>query len=174
MEIWKDIIGYEGSYQASSHGRIRGLNRTLPDGRKWKGKILSVSINENGYYLVVLVKNGKQKTWSVHRLIAKTFLPNPNNLPQINHIDANKLNNKINNLEWISIKDHQKHSSENGLKCHGEKHHDARLTKGQVLEIRQLYVPKSRKYGSVALSRKYNIGVSSILKIIKRKTWKHL
>ena len=95
-EIWKDIIGYEGLYQVSNLGEVRSVSR-----RGAKGKILSKSIN-NGYYRVVLCSNSKAKGMAVHRLVAQSFISNPNNLPVVNHKDENKLNNNVENLEWCT------------------------------------------------------------------------
>lgn len=91
MEIWKDISGYEGLYQASSFGRILSLKR---------GIILKQQLNPSGYYYVALSKDGKAKRFLVSRLIAKTFIPNPDNLPEVNHKDENTKNNVVENLEW--------------------------------------------------------------------------
>ena len=107
-EIWKDIRGYEGSYQASNLGRIRSLDRLInyKNGKKvfYKGIILTPEINNGGYFEIQLSTNTKYKHYKVHRLIAETFISNPNNLPIINHKDHNKLNNNINNLEWCTRK----------------------------------------------------------------------
>ena len=108
-EIWKDIPEYEGLYQASNLGNIRVLNRVVNSGIKnnntviRKGKLLKQRINQ-GYYEVALSKDNKKRFLKVHRLIAITFIPNLNNLPSINHKDENKLNNRVDNLEWCSIK----------------------------------------------------------------------
>jgi hypothetical protein len=113
-EIWKDIPDYEGLYQASNLGRIKSL-------RGWNGKeyinreyILTpkTEICEYDYkrQLVFLSKNKKRKTYKVHRLIAQTFIPNPDNKPQVNHIDGNPLNNNVNNLEWCTDKENKLHS----------------------------------------------------------------
>lgn len=104
-EIWKDIPGYEGLYQASNLGRIRSLIRN---------KILIGGI-KNGYREVILCKNGKRKYMLVHRLIAQTFLENKKNKPQINHIDGNKHNNNVNNLEWCTRSENMKHAYKIGL-----------------------------------------------------------
>lgn len=114
-EIWKDITGYEGFYQASNLGRIRGLPRTVYNTRGlYIGKVSYINNNYNimklskmnkyGYMSVRLKKNGKGKTLSVHRLIAKTFIPNPSNLPCVNHKDENPSNNCVDNLEWCTRK----------------------------------------------------------------------
>ncbi len=108
-EIWKDIPEYEGLYQASNLGNIKVLNRIVNSGIKnnktviRKGKLLKQRINQ-GYYEVALSKDNKKRFLKVHRLIAITFIPNLNNLPSINHKDENKLNNRVDNLEWCSIK----------------------------------------------------------------------
>lgn len=95
-EIWKDIPGYEGKYQASTYGRIKSLNYK----RSGKEKILKTFINNSGY----LILNLNNKTWLVHRLTALTFIENPKNYSIINHKDENKLNNKVENLEWTTSK----------------------------------------------------------------------
>lgn len=104
-EIWKDIKGYENLYQISTYGNVRSLPHIRSTGTGkclQKGKILKPAIQKIGYKFVVLSKNGKTKGFRVHRLVAEAFIPNPDNLPQVNHKDENKLNNNINNLEWCS------------------------------------------------------------------------
>ena len=104
-EIWKDIKGYEGLYQVSSEGRVRSLDRIVvyKDGRKsfFKGKILK-NVLDDKLYFVVSLYNGKRNVLKVHRLVAQAFIPNPNNYPQINHIDENPKNNRVENLEWCN------------------------------------------------------------------------
>ena len=100
---WVKIKGYEEFYEISSNGEIRSKDRTLTDKigrtRSWKGKILNPGIAQNGYYRVTFSINKKRKQFYIHRLIAEYFIPNPDNLPQVNHIDGNKLNNSLDNLE---------------------------------------------------------------------------
>lgn len=110
-EIWKDIPGLEGKYQASNLGNIKSLNYGHHVG---KVKILRPQLSIHGYYIIDLNYDYKHHNCSVHRLVAKTFLPNPDNLPQVNHKDENKLNNtvwinddgtvnvELSNLEWCS------------------------------------------------------------------------
>lgn len=96
VEIWKPIPDYEGLYEVSNLGRIRSLYNY----RKYN--VLTQNI-KRGYYQIGLRKNGIRKWYQVHRLVAETFIPNPNNLPQVNHKNENKLDNEISNLEWCSV-----------------------------------------------------------------------
>lgn len=97
-KIWKNIAGYEGLYQISNYGDVKSLNY-LHTGNE---RILKPGNNGGGYLCVFLCKNGKVKKFFVHRLVAETFLENPENFPQVNHIDENKQNNVVTNLEWCS------------------------------------------------------------------------
>jgi len=93
IEVWKDVVGYEGLYQVSDQGRVKSLNY-------WTERILHQTLNKSGYLHVPLCKDGKPKCCRVHRLVAMAFIPNPLNLPEVNHIDENKQNNRADNLEW--------------------------------------------------------------------------
>lgn len=105
-EIWKDIKGYEGFYQVSNLGRIKSIPR---NGTIKNSKILKQNV-VRGYGQIALQKRGKIKYEKVHRLVAKMFIFNQNNLPEVNHIDGNKLNNNVSNLEWVTTRDNQLHS----------------------------------------------------------------
>ena len=95
QEVWKDIKNYEGCYQVSNLGRVRN-----------KIKILSPQISNCGYLRIML----KNKHYSIHRLVAEAFIPNLENKPQVNHIDGNKTNNYVTNLEWVTASENQKHN----------------------------------------------------------------
>lgn len=106
-EVWKDVKGYEGFYQVSDKGRIRSVDRMIEykDGAKhfWSGRVLKLSRNKNGYYTITLYKEGAENGYGVHRLVAQAFIPNLDNLPQVNHKNEVKTDNRAENLEWCSM-----------------------------------------------------------------------
>lgn len=136
IEIWKDIKDFEGIYQVSTFGRIKRLSRkTINEGLlgknkelQLKEKILKPSTITKGYKGITLTKDKKRYPKKVHRLVAEAFIPNPNNKPQINHIDCNKSNNNVNNLEWCTNSENQKHAFKNGLNS-SKKANEARWRK---------------------------------------------
>lgn len=105
-EIFKDIKGYEGLYQVSNLGRVYSVKRKT---------ILSQIKKSSGYYTVNLYKDTKMRTFLIHRLVACNFIQNPNNLPQINHIDGDKSNNKVSNLEWVDGFKNMRHAYDNNV-----------------------------------------------------------
>ena len=108
-EIWRDIEGYEGLYQVSNLGRVKS------NYNKNRKTILKNRVNRGRYFTVLLYKNKRSKNFSVHRLVALTFIPNPENKTQVNHIDGNKLNNRAKNLEWVTASENQIHAYATGL-----------------------------------------------------------
>jgi hypothetical protein len=137
-EIWKDISGYEGLYQVSNLGRIKSLNRINLAERKLKGRIRKVFDIGDGYIQVVLRKNNKPKHLMVHRLVGIAFIKNPQNKPQINHIDSNKSNNIALNLEWCTASENQIHAIINGKVQLGEDRQNATISNEQARYIRTL------------------------------------
>lgn len=110
-EIWKDIENFEGLYQISNLGRVRSVDRVVhildpksnrEYNRHFPECIKSTNLDTKGYVMVTLKKDGKTSRYRIHRLVAKAFIPNPNNLPQVNHKDENKENNCMSNLEWCT------------------------------------------------------------------------
>lgn len=118
-EIWKDVIGYEGLYQVSTFGRIKGLLRKVKRGNHYitiPQRIINEVISYKGYCEVRLAKSGSKNPKVLHRIVALHFIPNPHNKPQVNHIDGNKLNNCVSNLEWVTNQENIDHSWKIGLR----------------------------------------------------------
>ena len=105
-EIWHDIDGYEGLYQISNKGRVKSL--------KWgKERILRPGIDGYGYCFIILCNDNVRKTFKLHRLVAQAFIPNLYNKPQVNHLDENKKNNCVDNLEWATAKENINYGTRN-------------------------------------------------------------
>jgi hypothetical protein len=120
IEIWKDIEGFDGLYQVSNLGRIKSLLRNVvkSNGNNYtiRERVLKQCISKKGYYFVNLHKDGKQYMKKIHRLKAIHFIPNPNNLPCLNHKNGNKLDNTTKNLEWCTHGHNNQHAYDTGLK----------------------------------------------------------
>jgi len=175
-EIWKDIPGFEGNYQASNLGRIRSLDRKIwcPSNKSFsfiKGKILKPDGCDKPYYQISLYKNGP-KHFLVHRLIAMTFIPNPNNYPEINHKNLNKYDNRAFNLEWCTRLHNQRHAHRNGKYNSfpkGEQHYNAVLTNEAVRHIRKKEL-RNKEYCEL-----YNVNKSTVAMIQKDPCrWPHV
>lgn len=177
-EIWKNIQEYEGIYMISSFGRVKSLKRQVFCGGRYatrKERILKAQKNKFGYCKVILQKNKNKKTKLVHRLVADAFIENPNNKPEVNHKDGVKDNCLHYNLEWVTDKENSMHAVRTGLAPHsiGETHKNSKLKEKDVLEIRRNWDGKHfYKYPNIA--KKYGITESSLAKILKRETWKHI
>lgn len=121
-EVWKDIEGWEGKYQVSNYGNVKSVHRKInykfkgtPKTRIMHEKIIKKAVNKFGYEYVNFTDNYKAKKYKVHRLVAQAFIPNPLNKKTVNHIDGNKLNNCVDNLEWATYIENQHHAIETGL-----------------------------------------------------------
>lgn len=123
-----------------------------------------------GYPVVALCKDGNRKVCYVHRLVAGAFLNNINNYPTVNHIDGNKNNNYIENLEYVSYSYNNQHAYDLGLHASGEKHYKAKLSDAQVIKIRE----ESKYTTHEKLSKKYNVSRTTITNIINNKVYKHI
>jgi hypothetical protein len=156
-----------------------------------KTKELKQFINNDGYYELCLQIDNKPFKFFISRLVAECYLPNPSNLPEVEHIDCNKSNNSVSNLEWVTRKENMNRASKNGLlkksvetklkmsisnigKKSGEKHGMSKLTESDVLWIRNNCIPNDKEFGCKPLSIKFNVTLGLISNIIKRKLWKHI
>lgn len=157
------IKEYENLYSVDTSGNV--YSNITSSGRR-KGRLKPEL--KNGYLSVNLYKDGKCKHHYVHRLVASTFIPNPNNYTEINHIDCDKLNNSVLNLEWCSRKMNLLHSYNKGLKRKGELHGAHKLSNTDVIKIRH-----SRGLFSLKeLAEKYGVAMSTISAIQNKRTWK--
>lgn len=112
VEVWRDIKNYEKLYQISNIGNIKRIEKHSDHGQE---KMMKQTTGRKGYKMISLSKEKKQKTFCVHRLVAEAFIPNPKNLPQVNHKDGNKANNSVYNLEWCNNSYNQLHANRMGL-----------------------------------------------------------
>lgn len=177
-EIWKELIGNREIYLISSFGNIKTKPR---NGRHYfiKSHPIKIHNKENGYQRVVLsLNNDGGRYYYVHRLVAMLFIPNPNNLPFVNHKDGNKSNNCVDNLEWCTRSENEKHAWRIGLKnfntigTKGEKHGMHKLTQEQVNYIRRVHKKFDAEFGSKALAQKFNVSPQTITNIVNYRNWK--
>jgi hypothetical protein len=186
-EEWRPIEGYIGIYEVSSTGRVRSLDRVVTVVRgdstfqsKIKGRVLRPKLTRLGYHEHGL-SNGKKDDMShfrVNRLVAQTFIPNPNDLPQVHHIDHNKLNNNVENLKWVTAKENIQAEINSGHKWGnfkiGVAHHNAKYTDEQIAQMFKLYkegYKKSEIAETIGCSRSY---VTNVINDRKRNFSKTL
>lgn len=171
-EVWKPIPSYEGYYEASNTGRIRSLDRVVNVEEteqhceyeySQKGKILIPILNNAGYYRVSLVKERSKKIHSIHRLVAKTFIDNPNNYQCVNHIDENKLNNNVYNLEWCTHRYNTNHG--NSLFIRSQKQ---RFTNKNMKPVIAMHNCTQIEFDSIRSAARFlNLKQSNIQKALK-------
>lgn len=163
-EIWKPYIY---TYEISNLGRLRNAKTN---------KILKANKVGRGY-LGICVSLGSRNNYKmirIHRAVAESFIPNPNNLPQVNHIDGNKLNNRVDNLEWCDSKYNTIHAISLGLKTFlkREDNPHSKLTEKDVDFILKYYKPRDPNYGTRGLARKFGVHHETIRRVLNKKTWK--
>lgn len=158
--MYQTIKGYE-NYQISDNGIV--INK--------KGKKRKTYITSYGYEHIQLHKNGKRKTFRIHRLVAEHFIPNYDNKTEVNHIDGNKLNNNVKNLEWCTRSENQLHAYKIGLQKLGEEHYNSKLKKKDIIEIRDML---DKGISHFDISKHFNVSKSLITKINNNKIWKHI
>ena len=172
-EKWMPIKNYEGFYEVSDKGRVRSLDRYVNGKHKnkafRKGRVLKLEKVQAGYYRVELQKNGFKERLFVHRLVADSFIPNPHNKPQVNHINSMRDDNIVYNLEWVTPKENIIHGVEYGNIKYGEKHHLAKLSEEEVKEIFELK-ESGAKPKEIAERLKRN--VSTVGNVYYGKAWR--
>ena len=180
-EIWKDIIGYGGKYQISNHGRIKSVARQVfytdkPPRYKKELILKSRPTGKRGkqYLMIALYDNkGVRKDMLIHRLVAKYFIfnDNPYNKIEVNHIDGDRNNGNVINLEWVTPHENMEHAKKIGLIGKGETHSRAKLTETQVIKLRT----QTYKWGEKSrIAKKLNITCGTLCGIINGRYWKHL
>lgn len=177
-EIWKDIKGYEGLYQVSNHGRVRSLDRIAINGRrngyrKIKGRILRAGKHTGGYVTVTLSKESVTKSFVVHRLVAESFVNNPLNKPEVNHIDAIKTNNYYKNLEWVTSSENTIKGLELGIMntARGEQKPNSVLKEEQVIEVKKRILKGDK---NSVIAKDFGVHYMVIQEIKKGRNWKHV
>jgi hypothetical protein len=162
-EIWKDIIGFEGYYMISNLGNLYSV-------RSKQNKV--ICLNACGYLRTRITCPKNKGSFLVHRLVAAAFIPNPKKYKEVNHVDGNKTNNHVSNLEWCDRSRNCKHAVDIGLNPpqKGEDAPRAKLCNEDVFEIRRL----KGKISGYRLSKKYNVDRCTIYRIWNHKNWTHI
>lgn len=161
MEIWKYINGYEGLYEISNKGKVRNA----------EGRILKARTQNKGYFYVTLHSNHKERKFTIHRLVAEVFIPKINGFNQVNHINGNKKDNSVENLEWCNQRLNYNHGMQKFLYSHNDNHYFAKLTNEQVRTIPTLF---KIGFTRTTISRILNVNVSSIEAIEKGISYREL
>lgn len=156
------VESVESGYFASPSGNI--YNR--------HGDLMVGAADHCGYRHTIL----NRKNRNVHRVIAETFIPNPNNLPCVNHKDGNKMNNSVDNLEWCTHSENTIHAYRTGLEARvcGEQHHAHKLTEDDVRYIRHVYTKRDKEFGAAALAHRFGVDRTTICAVVRRDTWREV
>lgn len=171
LEIWKDVVGYDGIYEVSDLARIKSLSRYRRCGKGGyiiPDRIRRQSLDSDGYLLVSLYIKGVSEKLKVHRITAQSFIPNPENKSDVNHKKGIKTDNRVTQLEWKTNLENIEHATINGFVAKGEKHHNAKLTEKEVLEIR------ASNLSHKEMAALYNTSRTNIVKILNRQRWAYI
>lgn len=177
-ERWKSVNGYEGLYEISNFGNVKSLKRTVVDCRGFNKtiseKVLKHRRHNHGYRYITLCRPGDYHNKLVHRLIAEHFIENPQNKPHINHINGNKADNRLENLEWCTQSENNQHAVDTGLISRtGEKNGRAKLTPEAVKYIKEKYQWHGY-WNQERLADKFGVTATTIGGVVLGKTWTHI
>ena len=182
-EIWKPVVGHEGLYEVSNLGRVRALERmrrgvSSHSGKEFfrriPGKVLSPAPHSAGYLGLSLTKaGGKPVSHLIHRLVAEAFLPNPKELRCVNHIDANKKNNHVTNLEWCTFTENYRHAAALGLfpDVRGSRKGSAKLQEDEVFVIKKMI---QLGFSNKELAAIFKVSTAPISYIRNNQAWTHV
>jgi hypothetical protein len=176
-EIWKPVVGYAGLYEVSTLARVQSLSRVTFDQKghphRTIGRVLTPHAARDGYHRVWLCKQGCPKLRLIHRMVAEAFIANPLALPQVNHLDGDKNNNALPNLEWVTASQNFRHALRTGLTvmASGERLPQSKLTRAAVQDIR---AQRAAGVPLKALAQKYGVGIGAISHVANGRNWKHV
>ncbi len=168
QQEWKWVDGYEGEYAISSIGTVKSFKRN-------PAYLMKLRLTVNGYVKICLRRPPREKKYyTIHRLVARAFIPNPENKPQVNHKNFNKTDNRIENLEWCTASENHCHIRDNNgpNSILGKLNPQAKLSEKNVLEIRKL--AKENPGSAYKIAKQFNVSAVNIYDIINYRTWKHL
>lgn len=155
--MWRDIKGFEGLYQISNEGQIKTVATQ---------KLRLVALHPSGYLFISLYKKGKTHSRFVHRLLAESFIDNPDGKREVNHIDGDKQNNELHNLQWATTTENVMHALKLGLMKTGEDHVQSKLSNEDTNYIRKWFKPRDTEYGGKALAKKFGVSTQLISAIV--------
>lgn len=176
-ELWKPMLNYEDLYEVSNLGRIKSVTRNNIDsiGRnvQRRSQIIKSIPKKIGYCFINVYRDGKRYKYNTHKIVALTWIPNPENKYTINHINGVKHDNRVENLEWCTVKENVHHAIATGLsKRKGTDNTNACLDEKQVVEIRSSYI---KKKGNIKkLSEKYKVSTSIISDVVNNRTYNNI
>lgn len=168
-EEWKWVVGYEGVYLVSNKGNVMSMPR--PSAR---GKVLKPSLSTKGYLRICLSRDGVIKEATVHRLVAEAFIPNPQGKPEVNHIDGNKANNDVSNLEWVTKSENELHSFRVLGKKPNAPWKDKPRKFARKFNEEQIRAIRADERSRPTIAKEYGVSKQTIEHIQKRRIYKEI